>query len=207
MARYDLKAEPERGGLLTQGSVLTKGGEEASMVARGLFVLKDLLYSAIGSAPPGTDTTPIPAKPGMSVRAVAMTRLNNPSCAGCHKKFEPLAFGLEKYDGLGAFHEVDRHGNKLREDGEILFPGESKPVSYKSASELMDLLAANDRVRMNMTRKVTQFALGRPLVESDAATLDQIHAASQKGGGTYASLITAIATSDLVTMTRTEAKS
>ncbi|MBW3624373.1 MAG: DUF1592 domain-containing protein [Armatimonadetes bacterium] len=204
-ARYDLQPVPARGGLLTQGAVLTKGGEEASMVTRGLFVLKDLLYSAVGSAPPGTDTTPIHAKPGMSVRAVAMTRLNTPSCAGCHKKFEPLAFGLEKFDGLGSFMEVDRHGNKLREDGEILFPGESKPVPFKTVSELTGLLAESDRVKMNMTRKVTQFALGRPLVESDAPILTKIHAAAQKGGGTYAGLITSVVMSDLVQMTRTEA--
>ena len=175
------------------------------MVTRGLFVLKDLLYSAIGSAPPGTDTTPIHAKPGMSVRAIAMTRLNNPSCAGCHKKMEPLAFGLEKYDGMGTFREIDRHGNKLREDGDILFPGESKPVPYKTSAELMDLLAESDRVGMNMTRKVTQFALGRPLVESDAAILNKIHAESKKGGGTYPGLITAVVMSDLVQKTRTEA--
>ena len=30
-------------------------------------------------------------------------------------EFEPLAFSLEKFDGVGAFHEVDDHGNKLRE--------------------------------------------------------------------------------------------
>ena len=35
LARYDLKSVPERGGLLTQGSVLTIGGDEASMVTRG----------------------------------------------------------------------------------------------------------------------------------------------------------------------------
>ncbi|MDE0736673.1 MAG: DUF1592 domain-containing protein, partial [Pirellulaceae bacterium] len=36
--RYDLTSVPGRGGLLTQGSVLTVGGDEASMVARGLFI-------------------------------------------------------------------------------------------------------------------------------------------------------------------------
>ena len=49
-----------------------------------------------------------------------------------------------------------------------------------------------------------QFALGRPLVAADARTVRKIHESSQKGGGTYTALITAIVMSDLVQMTRTE---
>ena len=126
------------------------------------------------------------------------------SCGGCHSKFEPLAFGLERFDGVGAYHEKDEHGNKLREDGEILFPGDAKPVSYRSPAELMDLLAASDRVRKTLTWKVAQFALGRPLVAADTPILDEIHESAQKAGGTYSSVITAIVMSDLVRLTPTE---
>ena len=69
----------------------------------------------------------------------------------------------------------------------------------------MDLLARSDRVRMNFTRKVTQFALGRPLVESDGPELENIHKAAQAAGGTYAATVTAVVMSDLVQATRTEA--
>ena len=203
--RYDLASVPSRGGLLTQGSVLTVGGEEASTVTRGLFILKDFLFSAVGNPPPCADTTPIPAKPGMTRRAIAQTRIDNKACGSCHGKFEPLAFSLEKFDGLGGFHEVDEHGNKLREDGEITFPGEQEPVAYKTTAEFMDLLAKSPRVKKNFTRKITQFAIGRPLVESDKPLVDSIHEQAQKGQGTYESLMMAIATSDLVRMTQTEA--
>lgn len=204
LSRYDLTSVPGRGGLLTQGSLLTVGGDDASMVTRGLFILNDLLYSKVGSAPPGVDTTPVPPKPGMSRRAVAETRLTNAACSGCHSKFEPLAFGLEKFDGVGAYHASDEHGNRLREDGQITFPGQSKPVSYKTADEFMDLLAGSERVRKNITRKLTQFALGRPLVSSDAPLVDRIHQAAHKSGGTYNNVMTAIALSDLIQMTTAE---
>ncbi len=55
-----------------------------------------------------------------------------------------------------------------------------------------------------MTWKLTQFALGRPLTAADAPLVRQVHQKSQAAGGTYASLITAIVTSDLVMMTNTE---
>ncbi|MBW3543078.1 MAG: DUF1592 domain-containing protein, partial [Planctomycetes bacterium] len=192
LSRYDLAAVPARGGLLTQGSVLTVGGDEASMVTRGLFVLRNLLYGTVSEPPPCVDTTPVPTKPGQSQRGIAMQRLSNGACSGCHVKFEPLAFGLEKFDGIGAYHEKDEHGNKLRDDGELLFPEADQPVSYPSSAELMNLLAGSDRVRMCITRKLTQFALGRPLVESDEPALAKIHEAAQKDGGTYTALITAL---------------
>ena len=207
LSRYDLSSVPSRGGLLTQGSVLTVGGDEASMVTRGLFVLHDLLRGVVKDPPPCVDTTPVPSKPGLTQRGVAEARIANEACGGCHAKFEPLAFGLEKFDGLGAFHETDEHGNKLREDGKILFPGKAKPVAYQSSAELMDLLAGSERVRESITWKLTQFALARPLVAADAPILEKIHASAQQGGGTYASLITAIVMSDLVQLTRTEEES
>ena len=168
------------------------------MVSRGLFVLHDLLRGTIKDPPPCVDTTPVPTKSGLSQRGIAEARIANIKCGGCHGKFEPLAFGLEKFDGLGTYHETDEHGNKLRDDGQILFPGTAKPVPYQSAAELMDLLAGSQRVRECITWKVTQFALGRPLGAADAGTVAEIHKSAEKDGGTYASLVTAIVLSDLV---------
>src|SRR5690606_7651406 len=122
------------------------------------------------------DTTPVPSKPGRTQRTVAEARVANVNCGGCHAKFEPLAYGLEKFDGIGAYHEHDRHGNALRDDGEVLFPGSAEPIPYKSSAELMDLLADSDRVRTTLTWKIAQYALGRPLGAADAPTMQEIHA-------------------------------
>ena len=205
MQRVSLEEDDARGGLLTQGSVLTIGGDEASMVTRGLFVLHDLLRSGVKDPPPGVDTTPVPSRAGLTQRAIAEKRIQDRSCGACHSKFEPLAFGLEKFDGLGTFRTEDEHGNPLRDDGEILFPGESAPIPYQNAAELMNLLAQSERVQENITWKVAQFALGRPLTQADAPILQKIHLLAQKSGGTYKSLIKAIILSDLVQTTRTEA--
>jgi hypothetical protein len=204
--RYDLSKVPGRGGLLTQGSVLTVGGDDASMVTRGLFVMHELLRGVVHNPPPCVDTTPVPSKPGLTQRIISETRIADQKCAVCHSRFEPLAFGLEKFDGLGTFRETDEHGNKLREDGEFVAPGQQKATTYKSTAELIDLLAGSERVRATITWKVTQFALGRPLGAEDARFVEDIHRTAEKRGGTYTSLMTAIVTSDLVLLTRTEPK-
>jgi len=204
LRRYDLAQVAARGGLLTHGSTLTIGGDDASMVTRGLFVLNDLLRGRVKDPPPGTDTTPVPLKIGLSQRGAAEQRLGNMACAGCHKRFETIAFALEKFDGVGVFRETDEHGNRLREDGSILMPGDSKPVTFQSSAELMNLLAGSDRVRETMTWKLAQFSLGRPLGAADAATIRSIHQSAWKNGGTWTDLITALVTSDLVMLTRTQ---
>ena len=177
------------------------------MVSRGLFVFHDLLRAVVKDPPAGTDTKPVPTKPGLTQRQVAEKRFADKSCSGCHLKFEPFAFGLEKFDGLGAFRERDHHGNTLREDGKILFPGDVTPVAFTTSGELMDLLAKNERVRQNITWKLAQFALGRPLGGDDAATMETIHRSAMADGGTYGSTLTAIILSDLVQLTRTEKRS
>jgi hypothetical protein len=202
---YDLSAIPARGGLLTQGSVLTVGGDEASMVTRGLFVLHDVLRGIVNDPPPGVDTTPVPSQPGSSQRHVAEQRIANVSCGGCHCRFEPLAFGLEMYDGLGSFRERDEHGNALRQDGEVLFPGSAEPQPFQTADELMKLLGESERVQETITWKLTQFSLGRPLGPADAGGVQAIGETAWSAGGTYRDLITAIVTSDFVMMKKTHA--
>jgi hypothetical protein len=187
-----------RSGLLMQGSILTIGGDEASMVARGLFVMQELLRGVVKDPPPCVDVTPIPSKPGKTQRSIALDRINDRSCGGCHAKFEPLAFGLEKFNGIGAYHERDEHGNFLRDDGEILVPGSAKAKPYANAAALMEMLASSDRVHQSLTWKVTQFALGRPLVGADVPAMNDIHSRAKKAGGTYPAVIRAIVTSELV---------
>ncbi|WP_145415984.1 DUF1592 domain-containing protein [Planctomycetes bacterium K23_9] len=204
--RYDLSDVPSRGGLMTHGSVLTVGGDDASMVTRGLLVMHELLRGIVKDPPPGTDTTPVPSEPGLSQRGIAEDRIANDACSGCHRKFEPLAFGLEKFDGVGAFHDVDEYGNKLREDGQVLIPGDAKPMKYSTSGQLMEILAKSERVKETLTWKITQFALGRPLLAEDASIVSDIHRQAEQNGGTYPALITAIVASDLVRKINTESK-
>ena len=204
LIRYDLSKIPSRGGLLTHGSILTIGGDSASMVTRGLFILHDLLRGTIKDPPPGTDTTPVPSSPGQSQRFIAQSRINDKSCGGCHQKFEPLAFGLERYDGLGTFKKFDRFKNLLREDGELVLPGNAKRYAYQSSADLMDILANNERVAENITWKLTQFALGRPLGGPDIPMVKSIHASALANGGNYPETIVAITLSDLVRMQQPE---
>lgn len=203
LRKYDL-SKSVRSGVLTQGSVLTIGGDNASMVTRGLFVLHDLLRGVVKDPPPCVNTTPIPTRPGLTQRNIAIGRIESDACGGCHCRFEPLAFGLERFDGLGSYYEEDQHGNALRDDGEILVPGESEAIKYDTARQLMDSLASQERVKESLTWKVVQFAIGRPPGARDARVIADIHLQAQEAGGSYRDTMRAIALSDLARMHKTE---
>ena len=198
MQKYDLSKEVTRGGILTQGSLLTVGGDEASMVTRGLFVLHDLLRGKVNDPPPDADTTPVPSKHGLTQRGISLERLADKKCGGCHVKFEPLAFGLEKFDGLGTYKEKDEHGNKMREDGEMFIPFLSKSLVYTNSAEMMDHLAGSERVKETITAKLIQYIIGRSLVASDANAISEINKKAQEENGTYQSTVRAILTSKYI---------
>lgn len=196
--RYDLSKVDHRGGLLTHGSVLSIGGDEASMVTRGLFVLKELLRGTVNDPPPCVDTSPVAAAQGISARTISEQRIQNQACGGCHQRFEPLAFGLEKFDGLGSFMQRDHHGNALREDGDILIPGTAKPLLFTTSAQLMDTLARHPRVHHTLVWKLCQFAKGRPLTSEDAPIVMEIASQAAENGGTYQAVIEAMALSPLI---------
>ena len=195
--QVDLSDVAERGGLLTQGALATVGGNTASMVSRGLYLLENLLCSRVGSPPAGVDTTPPEIEPGNSQRKYSEDRVDNSSCGGCHVQFEPMAWGLERYDPTGVYRLEDQYGNDLLEDGQVLFPGDPEPSGYSTTSELNTLLAQSDVVKACMAEKSSQYAIGRPLAKAEDCSLSAIDEHFLSSGGTYQDLMVAIALSPM----------
>lgn len=193
---YDLSGLPERMGILTQAGLLTHvGGAEANMVERGLFMLRNVLCSEVPPPPPGIDASPVEIEPGKTRRFYSDERTTNASCS-CHLQFDPLAHGFERYDGVGAYATEDEFGNELRADGQFTVPFSGESLEWTTTEQFIDALAAADATQRCMVQKPLQFAIGRPVEDSDAdqCALDEIQALFAEDGGTYQALIITIAT-------------
>lgn len=195
----DLSDVPERRGILTHGSVLTVGGSRASMVERGLWILENVLCGEV--AAPDVDVVMQMGElaPGLSQRHYAEERLASDGCAGCHVQMDPLAFGLARFDGAGAYRESDEHGNDLRSDGMVMVPGSPTQKPFETVAELASILADETRVMECVALKASQYAIGRELVAADGCALNEIRNAFEKGAHTWPALVEAIATSKLFT--------
>lgn len=75
-----------------------------SPVKRGKWVLENLLGTP--PPPPPPDVPELKDEGGMltgSLRERTEQHRANPACAVCHNRMDPLGFGLENYDGIGAW--------------------------------------------------------------------------------------------------------
>jgi len=99
----------ERAGLLGQGLflALTAKPDETSVTARGLFVREQFLCQHVPDPPPGVNTNlpPVTADNPQTNRDRMTAHATNPTCAGCHKLMDPIGFGFEKFDPVGARRE------------------------------------------------------------------------------------------------------
>ncbi|MBT8470128.1 MAG: DUF1585 domain-containing protein, partial [Deltaproteobacteria bacterium] len=153
--------------------------------------------------PPGVDTTPPEVVEGRSQRFYSETRVDDVACGGCHSQMEPLAWGLERFDGAGSVTTTDRFGNELREDGNIAVPGQVESIPFSTIGEMMGLLSTTPRLQDCMSLKAAQFAVGRLLLDSDGCSLVEMRDRFIATDGSYQELIAAIALSPMVRTVRT----
>jgi len=151
----------KRAGLLGQGSVLlvTAYPNRTSPVFRGKWLLENIL----GTAPPDppANVPPFPENDGTSapksVRARMEEHRRNPVCASCHALIDPLGFGLENFDGIGQWRDLDANSPV---DASGRFPN---GINFADASDFRQGIVTAYRAEFlsTLTKKLTTYALGR----------------------------------------------
>src|SRR5262249_24447632 len=103
--KVSLAGNAERSGILTQASILTVSSyaTRTSPVLRGKWILENILNSPPPPPPPGVPNLD-EAKLGSvaSLRQQLEEHRKNETCATCHARMDPLGFGLENFNAIGA---------------------------------------------------------------------------------------------------------
>ncbi len=101
--RVSLDGNEQRGGILGMASVLTvsANGVDTSPVTRGVWVLENVL--GITPPPPPDEVPAIEADVtgAKSIRDKLTKHSQDPTCAVCHTKIDPLGYSLERFDPIG----------------------------------------------------------------------------------------------------------
>jgi hypothetical protein len=170
-----------RSGILTQASVLAVSsyGNRTSVVLRGKWILDNIL-----NAPPPPPPANVPSLDEDAVGASASLRQQmeqhrkNVVCASCHARMDPLGFGLENYDAVGAWRQQD---GKFPIDSSGVLPDGR---TFQGADGLKTILAENRDVFAEcLAEKMLTYALGRGLSRDDKPAVRQI--VSRMAGGEY----------------------
>lgn len=166
--RTDL-SDTGRRGLLGHASVLFLNSEptRTSPVKRGKWVLDVLLGSAPPPPPPGADNFPAPkeGEAELPLRERMEAHREDPTCASCHARMDPIGFGLEGFDAIGR----DRDSAGLDLQG-VLPDGRS----FVGSAELSAILREEDRFLEATVERLLVYALGRGLTRPDRATVKAV---------------------------------
>jgi hypothetical protein len=195
--------DPNRGGLLGQGSILTATSypTRTSVVLRGKWVLENLLGSPPPPPPPDVPPLELHAKGRqLSMREAMETHRANPVCASCHARMDPIGFALENYDGIGAWRTTD-NGVAINASGKL--PDGSEFVGPAGLKKLL-LTQHREEFLSTFAEKLMTYALGRGLEPSDRPALRAILREAEKQNVTVAALIDAIVKSPQFQMRRTK---
>ena len=174
--RYDLPPGSVRGGLLTMAGPLlvSSHSSRTSPVLRGKWLLETILGYVPPPPPPGTPQLPEVGESAANktVRQRLEEHRNNASCASCHDAIDPLGFGLECFDPIGKFRELDQ-GKPLDLSGKL-----PSGESFDGPQQLKELLLRNKaNFARQFVKRLYGFAMGRALVDSDFYEIERITAA------------------------------
>jgi hypothetical protein len=194
--------DPNRGGLLGQGSILTVTSypNRTSVVQRGKWVLENLLGAPPPPAPPDVPDLKPHGKDGrlLSMREQMDLHRANPICASCHVRMDPIGFALENYDAIGRWRTKDA-GLMIDASGKL--PDGTK---FTGPNELRKILLTGHRDEFvaTVTEKLLTYALGRGLEHYDLPTVRSIMREAAPDNYRLPSLIRAIVRSTPFQMRR-----
>ncbi len=188
--RVSLAGNSERGGILSQGSILllTSHSTRTSPVLRGKWVLDNLLNSPPAAPPANVPPLDESGDKGRKLTAREQVERHraNPSCASCHDRIDPLGFALENYDAIGRWRTRDEGGAinasaKLSNGAELSGPEGLKNILLARSAEF---------IHATLERLLT-YALGRELEARDQPTIRDIMRQTEAGGYRFHDLIVA----------------
>ncbi|MEP6715129.1 MAG: DUF1592 domain-containing protein [Terriglobia bacterium] len=180
--------DPNRGGLLGQGSLLTVTSypNRTSVVQRGKWILENLLGTP--PPPPPPDVPALEATTSnahLTLREAMEKHRGNPICAGCHARMDPIGFALENYDGIGKWRDKDS-GATIDASGKLpdgtVFNG---PAGLRKVM----ITERRDEFVDTVIEKLLTYALGRGVEAPDRPTMRAIGREAERSNYKLADLI------------------
>ena len=192
--KVSLEGSP-RAGLLTQGAILTvtSNPTRTSPVKRGKWVLEQILGTPPPPPPPdvGDLREDKEALTAASLRKRMEQHRKDPVCASCHQRMDPIGFGLENFDGVGAWRETDGP-HKIDPSGEL--PGGAR---FRGPMELIGILKGRKgEFTRSLSEKLLIYATGRGLEPADDCHVDTIAQHVEKNGYRFSELVSAVVMSE-----------
>ena len=121
----------------------------------------------------------------LTTRERLQAHQESPQCASCHRKIDPIGFGLENFDAVGQWRTEDMY-QVMDEKGKPV-PNAQKTWAIEAAATLhkgpaftdyqglRDIIASkSDAFARGFSEALIEYALGRPLGFRDGPLVDDM---------------------------------
>jgi hypothetical protein len=185
--KVSLPKDSPRGGLLGMAAIHFMGGngERTSPVERGAWVLRKLLHDPPPPAPANVPAITRLADKVLTTHERLLAHQEDPQCASCHRKIDPIGFGLENFDAAGQWRTEDSYqlsdsGGKPKPESKKTWAIEAaatlhKGPAFKDYFGLRDIVASkSDNFARGFSAALIEYALGRPCGFSDEPLIENM---------------------------------
>ncbi|MFT6863731.1 MAG: hypothetical protein ACJAVK_002292 [Akkermansiaceae bacterium] len=200
--KVPLTNKGRRGGVLGMAAVLTvsANGVDTSPVTRGVFVSENILGVV---PPPPPDEVPL-IEPDVRGATTLRNRLEKHRaakvCAECHRKIDPLGFGLESFDQLGRWREKYPKENKKAPALKIDVSGEmSSGEPFEGFREFRGILLStrSEVFTKHLISTLLTYATGRHMEAVDEFEINDVRARLAANRGGLKTLVVEVLTSEI----------
>ena len=183
--RVSLKPENHRGGVLGMAGVLTvsANGVETSPVTRGVWVSENLL-GVVPATPP--DEVPLiesDVSGATTIRERLAKHAADKTCAECHRKIDPLGFGLETFDPIGRWRtkypQTKKDGPAPKIDASGEFPSGETYADFREFKKILTE-QRKDLFARHLVSKLLAYSTGRHMEVVDDYEIGDILARVQE---------------------------
>jgi hypothetical protein len=194
--------DENRFGLLGKAALLsvTSYSTRTAPTIRGKYLLENILSAPAPPPPPNIPALEETSKDGKprSVREMLEVHRQNPTCASCHARMDPLGLSLENFDAIGQWRTTDA-GTPINASG-VLLDGTKVdgPAALRRA-----LVAQQEQFVRTVTDKLLTYAIGRGLEHYDTPAVRGVVRAAAADNYSWSSTILALVKSAPFRMRRT----
>jgi hypothetical protein len=155
-----------RGGLLSMGAFLTATGNgvDPLPIKRATWISENLIDSPLPPPPDDIDLTTFEIAHADTLKKRLALHTEQPSCKNCHKRIDPLAIIMDRYNTIGGYNK------KYSADSVVI-----NNTTIKNVTDLKSHLSSNSTaLARSFCRQLLKFILGRNLDIHDEGKLDAI---------------------------------
>tara|TARA_B100000212_G_scaffold293465_1_gene235800 strand:+ start:57402 stop:60083 length:2682 start_codon:yes stop_codon:yes gene_type:complete len=183
LQRVEFEKGGRYGGILGMAGVMTAtaNGVDTQPVARGVWMLENILGDPPRDPPDAVPALTPDTSKAETPREMLAAHMSDDSCAGCHKKIDPIGFVFESFDPIGRWRtQYPSLSGKSKDRSNDGFPVETEGVLPDGSilRDIRDLKAylVNDirPFAECLSEKLLTYATGRSMNFSDRKLIGKI---------------------------------